>query len=428
MSDAVNLRMLAFGVLGIALAGVTFAVSAAIAGTRADLRSTLERAGRGRGAFRAGGWLLGGQAAVAIVVIVAAVFMVTSFRRLANVDLGFEPDGLYRTLLLGRVAGESPAGLRARYDVLMDRLAARQDFAVAAADSLPWTGEAPITGLTAGNVDVALRGVSREFLDVNRARLVSGRWPTADEFRALAPVGVINRAGAAALWPSQSAVGRVLSAQRSRSYEIVGVVEDLKSRYDTGATAELFVPLDLTVSMSARFLVRSSLPAGDLATPLTEAARSVNPDGRATVVLTPAVDDLDVSLRLPRLVAGVFALFAVIVLVVSAAGITGLLMYFVEQRRYEMGVRLALGASRRAVSRLVARRALVPVAAGLVAGLGAAWWASRFVESLFFEVRATDVRLYLTGVAILAGLALVAAVVPARRASRVDPLIVMRAE
>ena len=174
--------------------------------------------------------------------------------------------------------------------------------------------------------------------------------------------------------------------------------------------------------------MRSSLAAAELTTPLTEARNSVNPDARTTIVLTPASDDLDAGLRLPRLVAGVFALFAVIVLVVSAVGITGLLIYFVEQRRYEMGVRLALGASRRAVSRLVTRRALVPVAAGLAVGLGAAWWASRFVESLFFEIRSTDVRLYLAGVVILAGLALVAAIVPARRASRVDPLIVMRAE
>jgi hypothetical protein len=273
-----------------------------------------------------------------------------------------------------------------------------------------------------------LRGVSAGFLDVNRARLVSGRWPTADEFRALSPVGVINRAGASALWPGQSAIRQVVSAPRSAPYEIVGVMENLKGRHDQPVSAELFVPLDVNFGKRARFLVRSSLPLPELTSVLTEAARSANPARGGAVTLTPAEGDLDAGLRLPRLIAGVFVLFAVIVLIVSGVGITGLLMYVVEQRRYEMGVRLALGASRRAVSRLVARGALQPVAIGLAVGLGIAWWATRFVESLFFEVRAYDIRLYLAGAAILLGLALVAAIVPARRASRVDPLIVMRAE
>jgi ABC-type antimicrobial peptide transport system permease subunit len=155
--------------------------------------------------------------------------------------------------------------------------------------------------------------------------------------------------------------------------------------------------------------------------------RSLQPDAPAVSLLS-ADSALDPALQLPRLIAVVFSLFGGIVLIVSAVGIAGLLLYFVEQRRFEIGVRLALGASRGGVARLVAGTVMTPVVVGLVAGLGLAWWAARFVESLVFDLRVDDVRLYLAGAAVLLLLASIVAWIPARRAGRIDPLIVMRAE
>ena len=234
MPDAVNLRMLAFGGLGIAVAGVAFAVSAALAGARADLRATLERAGRGRGAFRAGGWLLGAQAAVAIVVIVGAVFMVTSFRRLASVDLGFEPEGLYRTALMGPIAGEPPDGLRARYDALMERLDGRKDFSVAASDSLPWTGEAPITGFSSQQ---------RGRRPAGRVGGIPGRQPRATRQRPLANGGRIPRARADRRDQSRRRRGALARAARGRQDSLCaaigGVPRSSASSTTSGAVTTL---------------------------------------------------------------------------------------------------------------------------------------------------------------------------------------------
>jgi putative ABC transport system permease protein len=430
MPERVDWRTLAFAASAMAVATLACAITGAFQGSRVDLRPMLDQRGRGgpAGGVTPGRFLLGAQSMIAAVVLIGAAFMVTSFHRLSNVDLGFEPEGLSYGSLLGPVAKESPENFRARFNQLMDRVSSIHGIRVAAADALPFTGEGPLEGLgTESRVSVGLRGVSSEFLDVHGLRLADGRWPTPTEFAQMAPAGVISRSGAAALFPGRSALGQVVHASRNRTFTIMGMVDDVRPRQNRPGEAEVFVPLDFSSTGDVRFLVRSSLPATAAAARLAEVTQALSP-GAPAVVLTPVEVALDPALRLPRLIAVVFALFGVIVLIVSAVGIAGLLLYLVEQRRFEIGVRLALGASRGVVARFVAAAAFLPVALGLVAGLGIAWWIVRYVQSLLFDLRMDDVRLYLAGALVLLALAALAAWIPARRASRIDPLIVMRSE
>jgi ABC-type antimicrobial peptide transport system permease subunit len=205
---------------------------------------------------------------------------------------------------------------------------------------------------------------------------------------------------------------------------IVGVVANLLEYYGATPTPSLYVPLGADPSAYGSLLIRMAPGVVPSAAALQQTAVGII--GQTAVTITPATEGMDVMLADPRFRAVLLALFAVCALVLAAAGLYALASFEAATRRAEMGIRLALGASARRLRRLILGETLRPVLLGSIVGLVAAYWAASFVQAFWYQVDARDLWTFALAAFVLVATALVAAWLPARRAARTDPAIVLR--
>jgi predicted permease len=383
------------------------------------------------------------EVALALVLTVGAGLLIRSFAELLAVDIGFDPEG-------GVAAGiDLPP---ARYgEEAVQRMFYRQ--LVERVSSLPGVAEAstvfplPLSGgevrcqfategrrLESEPLEAHLRFVSPGYFETMGISLRSGRVLTTDDRDDAPAVVVVNRSAARHFWPGNEAVGQRLTFDNPatdevlRWWTVVGVVGDVRHQALSVVTApEIYISVEQWTVPRAALVVRVSSTAEAVLEQLRSELAVLDPD----LPLTGARsfrDLVDSSLTRPRFNTLLLGLFGGLALLLAAVGVAGLISYSVARRRHEIGVRLALGATPGRILAHVFRLGLTPVGVGLVVGLGLALVFSRLLASLLFGVTSTDPVTFVLAPVTLTAVAIAACWIPARRATRVDPIEVLRGD
>jgi predicted permease len=391
------------------------------------------------------GALVTAQVAISFVLLVAAGLMVRSFMKLQAVDAGFGFDAdhvLTAQVDLDWVKYHSPESRRAFFRTLLATLEEQPGVKLAAwgikfplDQSAPFRTdflieERPSNGQTRKLGDYRL--VSPGYFQTIGMTLVGGRAFTAEDTVDAPPVAIVNVSMARHQLGGgdpRRAVGRRISLDNGRSWTtVVGVVNDVKQYgLDTDASDELYVPFEQRGPLSATLLVRTARDPRDMQRVVERVAQGVDPRQPVSHALTLEQARRG-SLESPRVTMLLVALFAVVALVVTAAGIAGVVSFAVSQRTAEIGVRMALGATCASVVGLIVGQGMRPVALGLACGVAAAGVMAPAVSRLLYAVHPTDLATYGAVIATLAVVAALACVVPARRAAAVDPMRALRSE
>jgi putative ABC transport system permease protein len=442
-SIAVDLRVLV-GAAGLALVtGLGFGLFPAIQLSRPDVTSALREGARGAsaGSFsrRVRSLLVVAEVALAVVLLVGAALFIGSFRTLMRIDPGFRSENVLTAGMYPRFEprgpDQPPQNYAAEIEQVLERI--RQTpgvtYASAISGGMPLGGSMSITTITIAGRELARedRGISirRVTPDYHRALdipLIAGRYLDAADRGGAQQVVVVNESAAKKYFPDGSAVGRTVGINGDRV--IVGVVGDVyQSSLETEPRTEAYVPVAQAPTVFSELVIKTTRDPYEVLPAVKAAVFGVLPSVPLTSVRT--MDELIArrvaQRRFNMLLLGLFGLLG---LVIAAVGIYGVLAYVVSHRTREIGVRMALGATRGSVVGLVLRNAGLLVAAGLVAGAAAAWYLSSTAQAFLFRMDTGDPRVFLTALGTLALAALVASVVPARRAASVDPMIALRAE
>jgi len=229
-------------------------------------------------------------------------------------------------------------------------------------------------------------------------------------------------------WPDRDPIGHRVSGDGGKSWAtVIGVAQDARQELTTAPTDAIYVPVSENGALlTMNWLVHTKVPPEVMERQIKEMARTIDPDQPVDQFRT--LDDVRrEKLKAPRLTATLLGLFALLALLVTASGLAGVVAFWVNQRTQEFGVRMALGAGRAGVLRLVLREAMQLVLIGLVIGVAGALALTRWIESLLFEVHTTDPLTYLAVATMLLMVAVLACMLPARRAAAVDPMIALRA-
>jgi predicted permease len=256
--------------------------------------------------------------------------------------------------------------------------------------------------------------------------LLRGRLLDARDIADREPVVVISDSMARQFFPSTDAVGARISANNGRSWlRIVGVVGDVRNTLSSAPSQALYRPLAQAPLLTVMFLARTTGEPAGVVQQMREAVHAL--DSHQPVDQFRTLDEVRAaSLAAPRLTATLVGVFAGIALLITAAGLAGVIAFSVNQRAQEFGIRMALGASRESVLHLVLGQGLRLVATGLVIGGAGALALASAVRTVLFETEPTDLPTFLGVAAVLASVALAACLMPARRAASVDPLVALR--
>jgi putative ABC transport system permease protein len=436
-SIAIDLRVLATAVSAALVVGVGFGLVPALQLSRPNLSAAVKGGGRSgagdAGSHRLHGALVVSEVALAVVLVVGAFLLTGSFARLMQIGAGFD----YTHLLFVGVGG---GGAEAR-DYTERMLAAVSAVpgiqAGAVAGPLPLSGQFVNKDVTVGSrvfsglaVGIEHRLVTPEYLKVLRLPLLRGRHLTDDDRAGTQPVVVINEAAARMYWPGQEALGqRLLVEKETVERFVVGIIGDIRSfGPEEPVRPESYIPLAQGAAGGAVLVMRT--PGDPLKTlPAVRAAIwSVNKHQRISGTVFTLEQYMERLVAQRRFNMTLLALFSVVGLVIAAVGVFGVLAYQVAQRTGEIAVRMALGASAIGVLLMVLRRAGVLVGLGMAIGTGFAWYFSRLARAFLFQIEPTDPRVFAAALAVVACAGLAAAVVPARRAASVDPLVALRRE
>jgi putative ABC transport system permease protein len=432
------------------LTGILFGLAPALQVSRTSVNEVLKEGGRGNSSGRRAQWLSSTmvvvEIALTIVLLVGAGLMTRSFLKLYSQDLGIKPDYLLTMRLnLPETKYPKPEVRREFYDRLAPRLAALSGAESAAISTsvppqggggrdLEIDGRPPAPGVTRPTVTTII--VSPTFFETIGAPLRRGRTFSGNDGAAGSEAIVINQRFAAQYFPGEDPIGRRVRfpAREPRPADppapwntIVGVSPDIRhgAPQDAEQAAVAYIPLRQEPSRFTTLLVRTRLDPAIMVGAVRREVQAIDPDQPVFSALT--LQQMLAQRQWPFRVFGtMFALLAAIALTLAAVGLYAVMAYSVTQRTQEIGVRMALGAAGRQVSWLILRRGLIQLAIGLTLGLAGAWLASRVLRPLLVQVTPTDPATFVGISLLLALVALAACIVPARRATRLDPLVALR--
>jgi putative ABC transport system permease protein len=443
--SVVDLRVLAFTlavtVTCILLAGLAPSVHGVHTTVSDALKASSRQVAGGRGLLRNS--LLVVQAALSVVLLVGAGLFVKSLRNVTGRDVGITLDKVMLVSMNLSRAGFAPSQIEQIFTTGAERVRAIPGVQQAAlvASSVPMRSGTAVSLYVPGvekRSEIPGGGpyssvVSADFFAVTGASLRAGRMFAPAEERSPSRVMLVNEVVAKAFWPGKSPIGAcVRLARDSTCTQVIGVVQNIMLfsmvRDDR---AMIYVPPGHPAFAAARqpqaLLVRTSRDPSTVA-PLVRAELQRLSPNMPFVQVKPFIDLVAPQLRPWRLGATMFTLFGAMALVIAAVGLYSVMAYWVSQRTHEIGVRMALGARRADVVRLVVSQASRPIATGLLLGGAAAALSSRWVGDMLYETSARDPWVYGTAAVVLAIAALAASVVPARRSAAVDPASALRAD
>ncbi|HET9986624.1 MAG TPA: ABC transporter permease [Longimicrobiales bacterium] len=438
--------VLAFSLVASLATAALFGAAPAFVASRISLRAwTTERGsgGGGRAGTRIRGALVVAEVALAVVLVAGAALTLQSLGRLAAVDPGFRPDGLVsaKVSLPGAGGSDRPAAARFYLDAV-ERVAAVPGVTGAAVAlsgpvesgrgaGLRVEGRANAPGTLPS---IAWQVVSPGYFEAARIRLLRGRTFDERDRGDAAPVAVINEATARRYFPGEDPLGRRINTGLDGLgvwVTIVGVVADTRNEgLAQAASPEMFRPLGQPVHFGGEemlLLARSAATPATLAPALRRAVDAVRP-GVAVYDVRAGAELVHGFTRTPRFLLLLLGAFAALALVLGAVGIYGVAAFAVSQRRREIGVRMALGAQRRAVFGMVLRGGLQSVAVGLGLGLAGAVAATGVLRRVLYGIGALEPWTLAVVTAVAAAVAVAATAGPAARAARVDPAGVLREE
>jgi len=441
-------RVLLFTLAVTALTGLLFGALPALRASRTELAGAMAEGGRGGGGGpgrqRVTGALVAAEVALAVVLVTGAGLLVRSFWNLTRVDPGFRVENLVSaTVSPPEERYADDASRRALYARLLERLERVPGASAVAAGSMVPLGEGVygsvfvIEGRPHPNdaggewpMAEAAPAVSPEWLRTMRVPLLRGR-PLAEADREGAPPVVLVSEGLARkYWPDGDALGKriMFPGEREEWRTIAGVVGDVRWKGVAAAPEPaMYVPLAQRPTGQVRVVVRTAGDPAAVAASLRGVVAGVAPDAPVSEVAT-AVQLARASVERPRFAMLLLAVFAGVALVLGAVGIYGVVAYAVSRRTHELGVRMALGARPGDVLRMVLGQGAALAGAGAVAGIGGALLVTRALESLLYGVERTDPLTLLAVPVLLTAVALVASWLPARRATRIDPMLALRGE
>jgi putative ABC transport system permease protein len=276
--------------------------------------------------------------------------------------------------------------------------------------------------------------VSPDYFRAMGIRLLAGRGFTERDSSGAPGVAIVSQAVARRIWPGEDPIGKRVTLEDHPKpgdwLTIVGVVDDVKQQGLTKkADPAIYQPYKQALRpfflSHMTFVVRTSANPSSVAAAMRGVLQDVDKDQPAQSIAAMS-DVISTTTAEPRFQARLISVFSMLALLLSAVGIYGVLAYSVTERTHEIGIRMALGAGRSDIARMVIRRSLVLVTAGVALGMAGAVGVTRVLGNFLFEVKPTDPATFVTVAALLAGVALLAGLLPARRAARVDPLVSLR--
>jgi putative ABC transport system permease protein len=439
------------------LTGILFGLAPALQVSRTNVNEILKEGGRSNSGGSRVRWTTGTmvvlELALTLVLLVGAGLMVRSFLKLYTLDMGMRTDHMMAMRIeLPENKYPSADTRRAFFDRLSLRLAS-----LAGAESLSFTTSVPPFGVWRRGIDIEGRPernpeerapevgfvtISPGFFDTVGVQMRRGRAFTANDGAPGAETTIINEAMAAQLFAGEDPIGRRIRIAQSQPgtagspppavpvwRTIVGISPNVMHSPPQDATtaAAMYVPYRQDAPGGVSLLVRSRLEPGAIMRAVQAEVQAVDPDQPVFSVRT--LDEMLSQRMWPyRVFGSLFAIFAFIALTMSAVGLYAVMAYSVTQRTAEIGVRMALGAESRQVSWLILKRGLIQMGLGIGIGLVGAYFLSKVMRTLLVQVTPSDPVTFVTITVILTAVAIAACLVPARRATRVDPLIALRAE
>jgi len=442
-----NVRVLLFTLIVSLVTAFIFGLWPAIQGSRTQTREALQAASKrstaGVGARRAQSVLVVAEVALSLVLLVMAGLMIRSFAKLTNIDPGMSTSNVV-SMRINRSPAKSKDGSQNAifFQQVIDRvktLPGVESVGVMSHPPFSSTEEFPITVDSVANAgtqtqSIDTRTVSSDYFNTLQIPLVAGQFFAVEDGAQSTPVVIVNQSMVNRFWANQDPVGKRLKIGMADSkgswFYVKGVVKDsAQLTLDRETRPEIYFALGQLAWRYRRMnvAVRTSVDPKSAVAAIQAAIREVDKDQPVYQIQT--IDELigsTVSTR--RFALTILILFAVLALVLAVSGIYGVISYSVTQRTQEIGIRMALGARATDVLRLVLVQFMRLTIVGVVLGLVAAYALTRLMTSLLFGVTATDITTFILVPISLSLVALIACLIPARRATRVDPLVALRYE
>ncbi|HKS66550.1 MAG TPA: ABC transporter permease [Candidatus Acidoferrales bacterium] len=440
-------RVLAF-TIGIAvLCGLLFGILPAFRATRVSASSAMKE---GQSQHAGGGsqsaaarWIVAAQVALSLILLIGTGLFIRTFANLMTLNAGFDPNNVLLIDANVRRAGLPEPALVPLYSQMLAKLQALPGVVSASQCLLyplssgdEWNFEASVPGYQPPNgvePRVYLNWVTPGYFSTMRTPLLEGRVFAARDSANSTPVVVINQLLAKTYFRGQDPIGKHIQLGGmeigDKPLEIIGVVQNAKrDSLDQDFLSTAYVPLAQIHSIreDTTFEIRTATTPGALIPAVRHAMASINKS--ASLQFSTLKQQADDSVLQERLLAALSGFFGGLALLLTAIGLYGVIAYMVTQRTHEIGMRMALGAQRTSILRLVLRDALIALSVGVAAGLLGAMWGTRLVQQLLYGVKPTDPWSIALAVAALVCIALIASYIPARRAMKVDPIVALRYE
>ena len=446
----INGRVLIFTLAVSVLTGLLFSLIPTLKASRPDvsevLKSGTKAATSGQSLRLWRDSLVVSEVALSLILLIGAGLMIRSFAQLVNVPPGFDPNNV----LTGRISFTSAIYEKPEERVLYINQTLERLKALPGVESVAFVAPMPFAGGNVGSdfrIDgrpkpeggqepvAGNRSVTTEYFQSIKIPLIKGRYFNQQDKRGGVGAAIINQTLAQRYFSNEDPIGKRISHIGANQddgdpeqYEIVGVVGDVHhSSLTKAASPEIYLPYQQNSWTWGNFLIRTTVEPTTLAESFRRQIRAGDKSVPVTNVraLTQAISE---TVTQPRFYTFLFGLFGTLGLVLTMTGVYGLISYTVSQRTQEIGIRMALGATRQNVVRMVLREGIVLAVLGAVAGLVISFLLTRVIASLLFDVKPTDLATFGLATLVLFCAALLASYLPARRATRVDPMVALRYE
>lgn len=438
---SLDVRVLLFTLAISLVAGVAFGIFPAAQLARVDLNATLRAEGRSSSPGRSGSitrsLLVVSQVALSLVLLIAAGLLLRSFDQLMHVDPGFDAQNLLTmNLSLSTTKYAKPDQQVAFFDDILQRVSSQPGIrSTAISAALPMTFKRITPVLPQGQPEVPL--AERPFIDIEaisprwfetmRVPLRAGRTFTGADNASAPQVVIINETFARQFWPGQTAVGKkIFVGRRPEAALVVGVASDVKNQgLEKETQQQLYLPFPQLPWSDMNLLVRTDIPPASAVAAVRAQIAAVDSNQPIDEIQT-AEDLIGISRAQPRFTMLLVGGFSATALLLAIVGVYGVLSYSVGQRRQEFGIRLALGAHRSDILRIVMRQAMLLAIAGIVAGLCAALALTRYLQHVLYKTGSYDLATFILSPMLFLCVAAIASYVPARRAMKLEPVEILR--